>query len=54
MWVAFSILLVLWALSIHFYLPIVVTFALFAGMIFSAAAALTFNPPQRRLHPDEL
>jgi hypothetical protein len=55
MWLAFSILLALWALSIHFYLPIIVTFGLFAGMIFCAASALTFQHPQcRRLKVEEL
>ncbi len=40
MWVVFAILLVLWLLSIQFYLPVLMILALFAAMLVSAAVAL--------------
>ncbi len=41
MWIPFSIFLVLWFLSIHLYLPVVVTFAfLTAALVVLAASFL--------------
>lgn len=39
MWIIFSVLLVLWFLSIHFYLPVALTFIFFAAMLAIAAVA---------------
>lgn len=40
MWFVFAVLLVLWVLGIHFYVPFVFTLALFAGMLIAAGIAL--------------
>lgn len=41
MWIIFAVLLVLWLLGIQFYVPFVVTLALFAAMLTAAAIAMT-------------
>jgi hypothetical protein len=46
MWLIFAVLLVLWVLGIHFYVPFIVTLALFAAMLLTAGVAL--------MPPDEL
>jgi hypothetical protein len=40
MWAGFAVFLVLWLLSLHFYLPTAVGFAFFTAMLAMAAAAL--------------
>lgn len=40
MWIVFSIFLVLWIVSIHFYFPVLFILALFAAMLATAAIAL--------------
>lgn len=40
MWVIFALLLVLWVLGIHFYVPFLVTLALLAAMLTVAGLAL--------------
>ncbi len=40
MWILFSILLVLWLLSIQFYFPVMFILVLFAGMLVAAGVAL--------------
>lgn len=40
MWIIFAILLVLWILGIHFYVPFLLTLALFAAMLITAGVAL--------------
>jgi hypothetical protein len=40
MWFIFAVLLVLWVLGIHFYVPFVFTLLLFAGMLIAAGIAL--------------
>ena len=46
MWLIFVVLLVLWLLGIHFYVPFIVTLALFAAMLSAAGIALL---PSERL-----
>jgi hypothetical protein len=40
MWIIFAVLLILWLLGIHFYVPFLLTLALFAGMLITAGVAL--------------
>jgi hypothetical protein len=40
MWFIFAVLLVLWVLGIHFYVPFIFTLALFAAMLITAGIAL--------------
>lgn len=40
MWIVFSIVLVLWILSVQFYLPVPVILALFAALVGCATVAL--------------
>ncbi len=40
MWLVFAVLLVLWVLGIHFYVPMAFTLVLFAGMLVAAGIAL--------------
>jgi hypothetical protein len=40
MWLIFAVLLVLWVVGIHFYVPFVLTLALVAAMLVVAAIAL--------------
>jgi hypothetical protein len=40
MWLIFAVLLVLWVLGIHFYVPFFFTLALFAAMLIAAGFAL--------------
>lgn len=40
MWIVFAILLVLWILSVHFYLPVAVILGLFAALVGCATVAL--------------
>ncbi len=40
MWIIFSMLLVLWVLSVEFYLPVLFILALFAGMLITAGLAM--------------
>lgn len=40
MWIIFAILLVLWILGIHYYVPFLLTLALLAGMLITAGMAL--------------
>jgi hypothetical protein len=40
MWIIFAVLLVLWMLGIHFYVPFLLTLALFAAMLITAGVAL--------------
>ncbi len=40
MWLIFAVLLVLWVLGIHFYVPFIFTLALFAAMLVAAGIAL--------------
>ena len=47
MWIAFSIFLVLWYLSITFYFPVVVSFAFLTSALLVLAA--TFLPVHRDL-----
>ncbi len=45
MWIVFSLCLVLWILSIHFYFPVLFILALFAAVL--ASAGLTLLPARR-------
>ncbi len=40
MWLIFVVLLVLWVLGIHYYVPFVFTLVLFAAMLVAAGIAL--------------
>lgn len=40
MWIVFSIVLVLWLLSVHFYFPIPMILGLFAALIGCAVVAM--------------
>ena len=40
MWLIFAVLLVLWVLGIHFYIPFVFTLILFAAMLVAAGIAM--------------
>ena len=40
MWILFSVLLVLWVLSIHFYFPVPLILMLFAALVGCATVAL--------------
>jgi hypothetical protein len=40
MWLIFAVLLILWVAGIHFYVPFLVTLALFAAMLTVAGIAL--------------
>jgi len=40
MWLIFAVLLVLWVVGIHFYVPFVLTLALFAAMLIAAGIAM--------------
>lgn len=40
MWIIFAVLLVLWILGIHFYVPFLLTLALFAAILITAGVAL--------------
>ncbi len=47
MWIPFCIFLVLWFLSIHFYMPVLLTFAFLAGALVVLTAWLML-PSERR------
>jgi hypothetical protein len=40
MWFVFAVLLVLWVLGIHFYVPFIFTLILFAAMLVAAGIAM--------------
>ena len=40
MWLIFTLLLVLWLLGIHFYVPFILTLLIFAGMLVTAGIAM--------------
>ena len=40
MWLIFAVLLVLWVVGIHFYVPFLLTLALFAAMLVAAGIAM--------------
>ncbi len=40
MWILSAIFLALWVLSVHFYFPVLVILALFAGMLITAGWAM--------------
>ena len=40
MWLIFAVLLVLWVVGIHFYVPFLLTLALFAAMLIVAGIAM--------------
>lgn len=40
MWIVFSIVLVLWMLSVHFYMPVPIILGLFAALVGCATVAL--------------
>jgi len=44
MWIVFSIFLVLWIMSIHFYFPVLFILALLAAMLATAGFALLPAP----------
>ena len=48
MWFIFAVLLVLWVLGIHFYVPFVFTLILFAAMLVAAGIAML---PEEELRP---
>lgn len=51
MWLIFAILLIVWVLGIHFYVPFLVTLALLAGML--TVAGLALMPVEEILGPDD-
>ena len=40
MWIIFAVLVILWILGIHFYVPFLLTLALFAAMLIAAGMAM--------------
>ena len=40
MWIIFAVLVILWILGIHFYVPFLLTLALFAAMLIAAGIAM--------------
>ena len=40
MWIVFAVLVLLWILGIHFYVPFLLTLALFAAMLVVAGIAM--------------
>lgn len=40
MWLIFAVLLMLWVLGIHYYIPFVFTLVLFAAMLVAAGVAM--------------
>lgn len=48
MWIPFVVFLVLWMLSIKFYMPVAVTFFFFAAVLVVTAAALLEPRPTSR------
>ena len=40
MWIVFAVLVLLWILGIHFYVPFLLTLALFAAMLIAAGIAM--------------
>jgi len=49
MWVLSAIFLALWVLSIHFYFPVLLILALFAGLLITAGLAMI--PAEKRTQP---
>jgi hypothetical protein len=47
MWILSAIFLALWVLSVHFYFPVLVILALFAGMLITAGMAML--PAEERI-----
>lgn len=51
-WKLLSVLFVLWVLSIHFYLPVAVTFILFGALVGAVTAVFVF--PRTHIDSDPL